>query len=89
MKFSRIRNTAAEPSSGYPAIASERPATRQNTGVKNLVIKRGQHEYRRGFFSLRAPEKWNSLPDQVKNANNVHVFKCLYRKNAADRVAPR
>jgi ribonucleases P/MRP protein subunit RPP40 len=47
----------------FTMAASERPATRQNTGVKNLVIKRGQHEFRHGFFSLRAPEKWNSLPD--------------------------
>jgi hypothetical protein len=41
----------------FTMAASERPATRQNTGAKNLVIRRGQHEFRRGFFSLRAPEK--------------------------------
>jgi Reverse transcriptase (RNA-dependent DNA polymerase)/Endonuclease-reverse transcriptase len=73
----------------FTMAATERPATRQNTGAKNLVNKRGQHEYRRGFFSLRTTEKWNGLPDQVKNASRAHVFKDLYRKNLVDRVAPR
>jgi ribonucleases P/MRP protein subunit RPP40 len=73
----------------FTMAASERPATRQNTGVKNLVIRRGQHEFRRGFFSLRVAEKWNSLPDHMKNASNAPVFKRLYRKNVDDRVAPR
>ena len=39
-------------------------------------------EIRRNFFSLRVINKWNSLPDDVKNAANVSTFKSKYSKFA-------
>jgi ribonucleases P/MRP protein subunit RPP40 len=45
--------------------AANRGTTRMAAGTNNLVPKRGNHDYRRGFFSLKVVDKWNRLPDAV------------------------
>ena len=54
----------------------------------NLVPKRGEHEYRRNFFSLRVVEAWNSLPVTVRDAPTVSSFKRLYRRHLETAAAP-
>ena len=51
-------------------------ATRAATGTLN-VKQPGQSktDIRRNFFSQRVVEKWNNLPDSVKQAETVNTFK--------------
>ena len=50
--------------------------TRTATGALN-VLPPGQSktEVRKFFFSQRVVEKWNKLPDSVKQAETVNTFK--------------
>jgi hypothetical protein len=66
-----------------------RRQTRHSSGLNNLVVGRAEHSYRREFFSLRVPEKWNKLPDSVKEASTVSAFKSRLRKTNEARVARR
>ena len=50
--------------------------------------KRGQHEYRRNFFSLRVIEEWNSLPVTVRDAPTMSSFKRQYRRHLEAMAAP-
>jgi hypothetical protein len=60
--------------------------TRQAAGARNLVPRRGLHEFRREFFSLRVASSWNRLPDAVKAANTAAAFKKGYRQHIESRV---
>jgi hypothetical protein len=60
--------------------------TRQAAGTLNLVPKRGLHEFRREFFSLRVVGRWNQLPDAVKAASTAAAFKSRYRQHIENRV---
>jgi hypothetical protein len=55
--------------------AANRRTTRKADGTNNLVPKRGNYDYRRGFFSLRVIDTWNRLPDAVKVAQTAAAFK--------------
>ena len=68
--------------------ADIRRVTRNNAVRHNLVPKRGQHEYRRNFFSLRVIEEWNSLPVTVRDAPTVSSFKRQYRRHLEAMAAP-
>jgi hypothetical protein len=70
----------------FEKAAARRP-TRNNGGHNNLVVGRAEHNYRRHFFSIRVPEIWNGLPDPVKEAGTVSVFKSRLRKTYVDTVA--
>ena len=51
-------------------------ATRQSVGFMN--VKRGkerQNEIRKNFWSQRVIDPWNSLPDEVKQAETLNAFK--------------
>jgi hypothetical protein len=72
----------------FKKMDTRRP-TRQNSGLNNLVVSRANHNYRRNFFSLRVPEKWNGLPDTTKQASTAAAFKKLLRQATVVRVAPR
>jgi hypothetical protein len=54
--------------------------TRRSAGI-TLLPPRAGHNYRRGFFSCRAPDHWNSLPRQVKEAGSAGQFKNRYRQH--------
>jgi Reverse transcriptase (RNA-dependent DNA polymerase)/Endonuclease-reverse transcriptase len=62
-------------------MAANRRPTRMAAGTNNLVPKRGGHDYRRGFFSLRVVDNWNRLPDAVKAAKTAAAFKRQYRQH--------
>jgi hypothetical protein len=72
----------------FAKIATSRQ-TRHSNALNNLVICRAKHSYRWEFFSLRVPEKWNNLPDTVKEASTVSMFKNRLRNIHNERVARR
>ena len=50
--------------------------TRTDTGTLNVLPpSQAQNEIRKHFFSQRVVEKWNKLPDLVKQADRVNTFK--------------
>jgi hypothetical protein len=55
--------------------ATNRRTTRMAAVINNLVPRRGNHNYRQGFFSLRVIDMWNHLPDVVKVAQTAAAFK--------------
>ena len=65
-----------------------RRVTRNNAVRHNLVPKRGQHEYRRNFFSLRVIKEWNSLPVTVWDAPTMSSFKRQYRRHLEAMALP-
>jgi hypothetical protein len=60
--------------------------TRQVDGPQ-LRAARAGHEFQRGFFSVRAVDRWNSLPRHIKEAATVNSFKSQYRLHMRSRVA--
>jgi hypothetical protein len=68
-------------------MANSRRTMRLTAGARNLLPKRGQHEYRREFFSLRVVDTWNRLPEPVKAADTAAAFKRRYRQHIECRVA--
>ena len=45
---------------------------------RNLVKPKAKSDIRKYSFSHRVIDPWNSLPTNVKNANDVNNFKNLY-----------
>jgi hypothetical protein len=68
-------------------MADGRRKTRLTAGARNLLPQRGQHEFRREFFSLRVVDTWNRLPEPVKATNTAAAFKRRYRQHIESRVA--
>jgi hypothetical protein len=56
-------------------MASGTVRTRQATGTKNLVPKFARTDQRKFSFSVRTVERWNRLPDDVKQAANQEEFR--------------
>jgi hypothetical protein len=53
-------------------------ATRQNSGVGNVMKPRANREIRRNFFTVRTVDPWNSLPAAVKCSKTINNFKFNY-----------
>ena len=49
--------------------------TRQARGLYNVHPQETQGQVRKNFFSQRVVAPWNALPDQVKQATSVNMFK--------------
>jgi hypothetical protein len=60
--------------------------TRNMVG-NTLRPQRASHNFRRGFFSCRAPDLWNGLPRLVREAGNAGQFKRRYRNYLKERAA--
>jgi hypothetical protein len=61
--------------------------TRQAAGLMNVVKPRVRLELRENFFSVRAVDSWNKVPDVIKMARNAGHFKRLYSQHR--RIQPR
>jgi hypothetical protein len=61
--------------------------TRQAAGLMNVVKPRVRLELRENFFSVRAVDSWNKVPDVIKMARNAGHFKQLYSQHR--RIQPR
>ena len=68
----------------FTRIAESSRATRQTVRIDGngierrrdmLIVPRARLEVRNNFFSIRAAEEWNSLPDEVKDAETISIFK--------------
>jgi len=62
-----------------PTTQEGQRVTRLAAGPLNVIMPASRLELRRNFFSVRACEKWNSLPQEVKSAKSVKCFKNAYR----------
>ena len=50
--------------------------TRTATGALNVLpLAQAKNDIRKNFFSQRVVDKWNKLPDLVKQADTVNTFK--------------
>ena len=54
---------------------NDRRETRYLGGLYNVERLEGRLEIRQNFWSVRVASKWNSLPDLVKSAKTVNMFK--------------
>ena len=54
--------------------------TRQSSDALNILTTRCRTEVRKNFFTNRVAEKWNKLPEYIKRARNITIFKSLYDK---------
>ena len=68
--------------------------TRTNTRIedgaeirKNDVLykPRAKCEIRSNFFTIRTVQIWNDLPDEVKEAKSVNMFKSLYDRHMKNK----
>jgi hypothetical protein len=59
---------------------------RQTRHVDGPQLRAG-HKFWHGFFSVRAVDRWNSLPRHIKEAATVNSFKSQYRLHIRSRVA--
>ena len=50
-------------------------ATRQPAGFMNIKRGEGRNEIRKNFWSQRVIDPWNTLPDEVKQAETLNAFK--------------
>ena len=49
--------------------------TRSTTGMHNVARVDGKLEVRRNFWSVGVTDKWNQLPNLIKEANSTNSFK--------------
>ena len=49
--------------------------TRNSSGTLNVMRGERRNDFRRNFWSQRVTEPWNSLPNEVKEAESLNVFK--------------
>ena len=65
--------TLVQPRAG---ASSENPGwTRNTSGALNVTRGKGNNDFRRNFWSQRVTEPWNSLPNEVKEAESLNSFK--------------
>ena len=53
--------------------------TRLNSFHLDLKTNKFKTEIRRNFYTVRAVDQWNQLPNYVKDSNNVNQFKRAYK----------
>ena len=46
---------------------------------QQLHVPYGKLDVRRFSFKVHGANVWNSIPDHIKNAQNIHIFKQLFR----------
>jgi len=69
------------------AGAREGARTRQAAGPRTLAGQFARTDVRKHSFAVRVVERWNSLPDNVRVAENQEAFKRglrAWRKNGGD-----
>ena len=58
------------------AASADNPGwTRYSSGSLNVNRGVGRNDFRRSFWSQRVTEPWNSLPNEVKEAETLNTFK--------------
>ena len=59
----------------FESAAREGARTRMVADPLNLRMQRAATDTRKHFFTVRAVERWNGLPQEVKQAPNLKAFK--------------
>ena len=54
---------------------------RSSISSRNFVVKRSNSKNQDNCVSYAGVKLWNSLPNEIKDANNIQVFKKLYKSN--------
>ena len=71
----------------FTMIGDDARPTRANTAVVEgesvrkemvVVVERANLEIRRHFFTIRAANGWNKIPEKVKTQKSVNAFKNAY-----------
>jgi hypothetical protein len=55
--------------------------TKQAADPLNVKIPAARLDLRKNFVSVRVCDKWNSLPSEIKNSENVNSFKTSYMRH--------
>ena len=66
------------------AAAGATHATRQAGHPLNIVKPRARLELRNNFFSVRICDKWNGLPNSIREAKSINSFKNAYDEHYAN-----
>lgn len=66
---------SVNPDTWFTRVADDRPNTRNTNSSDGLQILFKRTEITKNFFSTRATKAWNPLPNDIKNANNISIFK--------------
>ena len=72
----RIDNV--NPDTWFTTMGTGRRVTRLSANPLNLIKQRSRTDVRQNFFSQRVVDKWNQLPDFVKDSTNITRFKKNY-----------
>ena len=81
----------------FSIVGAEARATRSTTSVSEageerrewtLRVERANLEIRRNFFTIRAANTWNAVPDIVKSQKTVNAFKDAYDNWKAKNILP-
>jgi hypothetical protein len=65
-----------------------RRVTRAGADPLNVRARTGNLELRKGLFSNRVVQDWNSVPSEIKNIVVPGKFKAAYRKHRAATRRP-
>ena len=73
-QFRNVDNTRATRST--VSVTGDEEVERENVMFKENV----RLESRKNFFTIRVIDKWNSIPDEVRNQKTLNSFKNRYDK---------
>ncbi len=73
--------SAVDPNIWFEKASRDGVMTRQAADLLNVKIPAARLNLRKNFFSVRVCDKWNSLPNEIKNSENVKSFKTSYRRH--------
>ncbi len=69
------KKSAVDPNIWFEKASRDGVMTRQAADPLNVKIPAARLDLRNNFFSVRVCDKWNSLPSEIKNSENVKIFK--------------
>ncbi len=75
------KKSAVDPNIWFEKASRDGVMTIQAPDPLNVKIPAAILDLRKNFFSVRVCDKWNSLPSEIKNSENVKIFKTSYRRH--------
>ncbi len=75
------KKLAVDPNIWFEKASRDGVMTRQAADPLNVKIPAARLDLRKNFFSVRVCDKWNSLLSEIKNSENVKIFKTSYRRH--------
>jgi hypothetical protein len=72
--FIMTKKSAVDPNIWFEKASRDGVLTRQAADPLNVKIPAARLDLRKNFFSVRVCDKWNSLPSEIKNSENVKIF---------------